>query len=82
MTFCLGMKLADGLVGIEVGQGTPYQIIGATGYGKPILDRTLKYSDSMRFGLKSAVWLSTRAGLARPESISPIDVVLYPARRL
>ena len=33
---------------IEVGQGTPYQIIGASGYGKPILDRTLKYQDPMK----------------------------------
>ena len=29
---------------VEVGPGTPYSIIGETGYGKPILDRTLKYS--------------------------------------
>lgn len=37
---------------VEIGQGTPYHIIGAAGYGKPILDRTLHYQDPMRFALK------------------------------
>src|SRR5207249_2328681 len=37
---------------VEIGQGTAYQIIGAAGYGKPVLDRTLTYHDSMRFAFK------------------------------
>jgi putative proteasome-type protease len=62
---------------IEVGQGTPYQIIGASGYGKPILDRTLKYQDPMRFALKVGclAFDSTRVSAAGVDF--PIDVVLY-----
>jgi putative proteasome-type protease len=63
---------------IEVGQGTPYHIIGASGYGKPILDRTLKYHDPMRFALKVGclAFDSTRISAAGVDF--PVDVVLYP----
>jgi len=62
---------------VEIGQGTPYHIIGASGYGKPILDRTLKYQDSMRFALKVGclAFDSTRISAADVEF--PMDVVLY-----
>lgn len=62
---------------VEVGIGTPYYIIGATGYGKPVLDRTLKYEDSMRHALKvgSLAFDSTRISAADVDF--PIDVVLY-----
>src|SRR6476620_6905070 len=32
---------------VEIGPDTPYQIIGASGFGKPILERSLKPKDSM-----------------------------------
>lgn len=62
---------------VEVGQGTPYHIIGASGYGKPILDRTLKYHDPMRFALKVGclAFDSTRISAAGVDF--PIDIVLY-----
>lgn len=62
---------------IEVGHGTPYQIIGSAGYGKPILDRTLKYEDPMRLALKVGclAFDSTRISAAAVDF--PIDVVLY-----
>lgn len=62
---------------VEVGQGTPYHIIGASGYGKPILDRTLKYRDPMRFALKVGclAFDSTRISAAAVDF--PIDVILY-----
>jgi putative proteasome-type protease len=62
---------------VEVGPGTPYSIIGETGYGKPILDRTLKYSDSMPFALKVGclAFDSTRISAANVDF--PIDVVVY-----
>lgn len=62
---------------VEVGQGTPYHIIGASGYGKPILDRTLKYRDPMRFALKVGclAFDSTRISAAGVDF--PIDIVLY-----
>jgi putative proteasome-type protease len=62
---------------VEIGPGTPYSIIGETGYGKPILDRTLKYSDSMQFALKVGclAFDSTRISAANVDF--PIDVVIY-----
>lgn len=64
---------------VEVSTGTPYCIIGETGYGKPILDRTLKYDDSMQFALKVGclAFDSTRISAANVDF--PIDVVLYRA---
>ncbi|HLJ11626.1 MAG TPA: hypothetical protein VKU82_10570 [Planctomycetaceae bacterium] len=62
---------------VEIGPGTPYSIIGETGYGKPILDRTLKYSDPMQFALKVGclAFDSTRISAANVDF--PIDVVVY-----
>src|SRR5213078_1914525 len=34
---------------VEIGPDTPYQIIGATGFGKPILERSLDPKDSMQY---------------------------------
>jgi putative proteasome-type protease len=62
---------------VEVGPGTPYCIIGETGYGKPILDRTLKYSDNMQLALKvgALAFDSTRISSATVDF--PLDVVLF-----
>jgi putative proteasome-type protease len=62
---------------VEVSSGTPYCIIGETGYGKPILDRTLKYNDSMHYALKVGclAFDSTRISAANVDF--PIDVVVY-----
>ncbi|MBX7168899.1 MAG: proteasome-type protease [Pirellulales bacterium] len=62
---------------VEVGPGTPYCIIGETGYGKPILDRTLKYSDSLEFALKvgALAFDSTRISSATVDF--PLDTVIY-----
>lgn len=62
---------------VEIGPGTPYSIIGETGYGKPILDRTLKYSDPMHFALKVGclAFDSTRISAANVDF--PIDIVVY-----
>jgi putative proteasome-type protease len=62
---------------IEVGQGTPYHIIGASGYGKPILDRTLKYHDPMRFALKVGCLAFDSSRISAAGVDFPIDVLLY-----
>jgi putative proteasome-type protease len=64
---------------VEVGPGTPYCIIGESGYGKPILDRTLKSSDPMSFALKVGclAFDSTRISAANVDF--PIDVVAFSA---
>lgn len=62
---------------VEVGPSTPYQIIGAGGYGKPVLDRTLKYEDSMQFALKVGCLAFDSTRISAADVDFPIDVVLY-----
>lgn len=62
---------------VEIGEGTPYQIIGAPGYGKPVLDRTLKYSDSMRFALKVGCLSFDSTRISASDVDFPLDVVVY-----
>jgi len=62
---------------VEIGQGTPYHIIGASGYGKPVLDRTLKFTDSMRFALKVGCLAFDSTRISAADVDFPVDVVLY-----
>ena len=62
---------------VEVSQGTPYHIIGEGGYGKPVLDRTLKYSDSLRMALKVGCLAFDSTRISASDVDFPIDVVLY-----
>ena len=62
---------------VEIGQGTPYAIIGASGYGKPILDRTLKHQDPMRFAFKVGCLAFDSTRISAADVDFPIDVVLY-----
>jgi putative proteasome-type protease len=62
---------------VEVGEGTPYQIIGAPGYGKPVLDRTLKWTDSLQFGLKVGCLAFDSTRISAADVDFPIDVVIY-----
>ena len=64
---------------IDIGPGTPYQIIGATRYGKPILDRTLQYTDSLRHALKVGVLSFDSTRISTSDVDFPIDVVIYHA---
>lgn len=62
---------------VEVGAGTPYCIIGESGYGKPILDRTLKYGDTLSYALKVGclAFDSTRISAANVDF--PIDIIIF-----
>ena len=62
---------------VEIGQGTPSQIIGASGYGKPVLDRTLKSRDPMPFALKVGCLAFDSTRISAADVDFPIDVVLY-----
>jgi len=60
---------------VEVGEGSPYFIIGNTGHGKPMLDRVLRYESSMEFALKVG-FLSFNATRVSSNDVEyPIDVV-------
>ena len=61
---------------VEVGPDTPYQIIGATGYGKPILERSLQRSDSMAFAFKVGILAFDATRLCAVDVDYPMDVVL------
>jgi len=62
---------------VEVSVGTPYCIIGESGYGKPLLDRVLRYNSSMELALKVG-FLAFDATRTSSTSVEyPLDVVLY-----
>lgn len=62
---------------VELDQGSPFVIIGNSGHGKPILQRTLSSDSSMELALKTGFlsFDSTRASANDVEF--PIDVMLY-----
>ncbi len=62
---------------VEVAKGTPYQIVGAGGYGKPILDRTLTYKDSLEFALKVGILAFDSTRISATDVDLPVDVLLY-----
>lgn len=62
---------------VEIGEGTPYHIIGATGYGKPVLDRTLKYDDGIRFALKVGCLAFDSTRISAADVGFPVDVIVY-----
>jgi putative proteasome-type protease len=62
---------------VEIGKGTPYQIIGSPAYGKPVLDRTLQYEDSLRFALKVGCLAFDSTRISAADVDFPIDVVIY-----
>ena len=62
---------------VEVSRGSPYYIIGESGYGKPILDRTLKYTDSMQFALKVGCLAFDSTRISANNVDFPLDIVLY-----
>jgi len=62
---------------VEVGSDTPYQIIGASGYGKPILERSVTTKDSILFAFKVAILAFDATRLCAADVDFPIDVLLY-----
>ncbi len=62
---------------VEVGQGTPYHIIGSARYGKPILDRALTFDSAMEYALKVGYLAFDATFMSATDVSFPIDVVLY-----
>lgn len=62
---------------VEIGHNTPFVIIGNTGYGKPILNRTLTYETSMSIALKTAFLSFDSTRVSANDVDFPIDVVMY-----
>jgi putative proteasome-type protease len=62
---------------VEIGPDTPYQIIGATGFGKPILERSLTRRDSILYAFKVGILAFDATRLCASDVDFPMDVVLY-----
>ena len=64
---------------IEVERRTPYLSIGATAYGKPILDRSLGYETAMRTALKLAYLSFDSTRFSSADVGFPLDLLSYAA---
>lgn len=62
---------------IDTGKLTPYHIIGSTGYGKPLLDRALKFDDPLRHAFKVGCLSFDSTRISAADVDFPIDVVVY-----
>ncbi|MEI8393237.1 MAG: peptidase [Rhodospirillaceae bacterium] len=62
---------------IEVDERTPYLTIGATGYGKPILDRALRYTTPMQAALKIAYLSFDSTRFSSSDVGYPFDLTTY-----
>jgi putative proteasome-type protease len=62
---------------VEIGPDTPYQIIGASGFGKPILERSLTPRDSMVYAFKVGILAFDATRLCAADVDFPMDVLLY-----
>jgi len=65
------------VTGSKVGERTPYQVIGETPYGKPVLDRALDYDTPLSTALKLA-YLSFDSTRASASDVGfPIDLMTF-----
>lgn len=62
---------------VELGQGAPFVVIGNSGHGKAILNRTLNENSSMRLALKTGFLAFDSTRVSSNNVDFPIDVVLY-----
>ena len=62
---------------VELDQGAPYVIIGNSGHGKAILNRTLSENSSMEVALKAGFLSFDSTRVSSNNVDFPIDVVLY-----
>jgi putative proteasome-type protease len=62
---------------VELGQGAPFVVIGNSGHGKAILNRTLNENSGMRLALKTGFLAFDSTRVSSNNVDFPIDVVLY-----
>jgi putative proteasome-type protease len=61
---------------IEIRKGTPFVIIGNTGFGHPVLKRSLHYDDSLDYALKCAFLAFDATRISANDVDFPIDTVI------
>jgi putative proteasome-type protease len=62
---------------VEIGPDTPYQIIGNSGFGKPILERSLTHADPLLYAFKLAILAFDATRLCAADVDFPIDLLIY-----
>ncbi len=62
---------------VEIGPDTPYQIIGNSGFGKPILERSLTHNDAILYAFKLAILAFDATRLCAANVDFPVDLLLY-----
>ena len=62
---------------VELGHGSPFVIIGNSGFGKPILNRTVTHESSLAHVLKAGFLSFDSTRVSANDVEFPIDVVLY-----
>lgn len=62
---------------VEIGRGSPYVIIGESGYGKPLLDRVLRYDSRLEAALKVGYLAFDATRTSATDVDFPLDIVLY-----
>ncbi|WP_026954576.1 peptidase [Algoriphagus vanfongensis] len=61
---------------IEINRGTPFVIIGNTGFGNPVLKRSLRYEDSLEYALRCAFLAFDATRISANDVDFPIDTVV------
>ena len=61
---------------IEIQKGTPFVIIGNTGFGNPVLKRSLKYDEPLGIALKCAFLAFDATRISANDVDYPIDTVI------
>lgn len=62
---------------VEVSQATPFYIIGESGYGKPILERTLEYESTMETAILAGFLAFNATVTCAVDVDYPLDIVAY-----
>ncbi|AWW29290.1 peptidase [Echinicola strongylocentroti] len=60
---------------IEIKRGTPFVIIGNSGFGNPVLRRSITYDETLEFALKSAFLAFDATRISANDVDFPIDTV-------
>jgi len=61
---------------VEMTESSPYFIIGAAGFGKPILKRALRHDSPIRFALKAGFLAFDSTRISSTDVGYPIDVII------
>ena len=62
---------------IEISQASPFVIIGNSGYGKPVLNRTITFNSSLKFALKTGFLSFDSTRVSANDVGFPLDVLIY-----